>query len=168
MQIECKIKRAGGSDIQIAGKTYEFRPDELDRHVCDVQDKKAIQRLLSIPEGYRIVGDDDDSIDNYPDQVKADPAGNTLNPGDPLSDDIVLDDEEVETFNEDDEPDPDAEEANDLAPTDETSTGDTQDGDEDLIDPEAVKTEWEMVFGKKAGRRTTETMLKDLREAEQE
>lgn len=167
MQIECKIKRKGGSDIEVGGKTYEFRPDELGRHVCDVQDKKAIQCLMAIPEGYRIVGDDDDSVDSYPAQVKADPAGNTLAPGDPLSDDIVLDDEDVENFSEDEELDPDAEEANDLAPTEETSTDDTSD-EEDLTDPEAVKAEWELVFGKKAGRRNTETMLKDLRDAEQE
>lgn len=164
MQIECKIKREGGSTIELYGKKYEFLPDELNRHVCEVEDKKAIQRLLSIPEGYRIVGDDDDETE-YPQDV--DTSGNTLAPGS-LTDDIVLDDEDVENFNEEDEPDPEEQDETGLAPNEENSTGDTDEGDDDLADPEAVKAEWEQVFGKKAGRRNTATMLKDLREAEQE
>lgn len=56
MQILCKAKRKGGTDITLDGKTYEFRPidpsDKESPHVASIKDKAHIARLLSIPEGY--------------------------------------------------------------------------------------------------------------------
>lgn len=61
MQIECKLKRPGGSKIDIGGVTYHFRPenenDPHSPHVCDVKDKRHAQRFLGIPEGYCLPGD---------------------------------------------------------------------------------------------------------------
>lgn len=54
MQIECKLKREGGSDIDIGGLIYEFRPLPDGAHVADVADEEHIARFLAIPEGYRL------------------------------------------------------------------------------------------------------------------
>lgn len=60
MLIESKIKRAGGSKIDIAGVVYHFKPvdpkDNDSPHVCDVPDdhEAAIARFLSITEGFRM------------------------------------------------------------------------------------------------------------------
>lgn len=166
MQIELKIRRMGGSDITLFGKVYKFRPDELGRHVCEVEDKKAIQRFLQIPEGYRIVGDDDEELP----PVKKPPANNSNNQGlnpqkDSLDEDINLTEDELEAGEgEEDETDP--EEDGQGEGEDAEEEPESED-DEELSDPEAVKAEWEATFNKKSGRRTTATMLKDLREAEE-
>lgn len=75
MQIQSLIKRTGGTVVTLDGKDYKFQPDELDRHVCDVTDKKHIQRFLSIPEGFAIA-DDDEPVD----ADKAPDAAGTLAP----------------------------------------------------------------------------------------
>lgn len=55
MLIECKIKRKGGSRIiMVDGTAYHFTPDPDGRHVAFVTEPAHIERLLSIPEGYRI------------------------------------------------------------------------------------------------------------------
>lgn len=165
--IECKLKREGGSNVTIRGKAYKFRPDDLGRHVCVVEDKRAIQRFLAIPEAYRLVGDDNDDIDEEILKGSEPKESEGLQPEGGLNDDIVLDDEDIENYEEgedEDENDP----ANDLAPTPETSTDDTSSDEDDMVDPAAVKQEWEATFGKKAGKRTTDTMLKQLREADEE
>jgi hypothetical protein len=58
MKIECKLKRNGGSEIQLGEATYKFVPvdtdDETSAHVCEVEDEAHIERLLSITEAYRI------------------------------------------------------------------------------------------------------------------
>jgi len=182
MTIECKLKREGGTDATVKGKTYRFRPDELGRHVCEVEDNHAIQRFLSITEAYRPVGDDNDQALSDNGLVQQPPQGDDgLQPGG-IDDDIVIDDEDVEGYeepfeeagnepdgeNDDETDDP----GNELAPTPETSTGDTEgsdlDDDDESLDPEAVKKEWEATFGKKSGNRGTGTMIKQLREADKE
>jgi hypothetical protein len=55
MLIESKIRREGGSHIDIAGVDYHFKADTSGVHVCDVTDEAAIARLLAIPEGFRLV-----------------------------------------------------------------------------------------------------------------
>lgn len=59
MQIECTIKRPGGSKVQLDKNTYHFKPkdDHPDTpHVAEVTDEAHCKRLLSIREAYRGVG----------------------------------------------------------------------------------------------------------------
>lgn len=60
MLIECKLKRQGGSKVDIGGIVYHFKPntnDPGDPHLCDVKDKLHAQRFLGIAEGYCLPGD---------------------------------------------------------------------------------------------------------------
>jgi len=58
MQIESKIKRAGGTQVKLDDQVYFFGPTEKEaRHLCEVTDPAHIERLLSIPEGYAAVED---------------------------------------------------------------------------------------------------------------
>lgn len=60
MLIECKLKRPGGSKIDIDGAVYHFKPKTDgpgDPHVCDVTDKLHAQRFLGIAEAYCLPGD---------------------------------------------------------------------------------------------------------------
>jgi hypothetical protein len=52
MLIESKIKRDGGSKIDIGGVVYHFAPNAAGAHVCEVEDEDAIARFLSIREGF--------------------------------------------------------------------------------------------------------------------
>ena len=54
MKIECKLKREGGSTIDIGGVAYEFKPQADGAHVADVGNKEHAERFLSIPEAYGI------------------------------------------------------------------------------------------------------------------
>jgi hypothetical protein len=54
--VECILKRAGGSKVEMAdGTTYHFTPDQEGRHVAVVQDMSHVTRFMQIPEGYRIL-----------------------------------------------------------------------------------------------------------------
>lgn len=59
--IQSLIRRAGGSKIDVAGKTYHFAPidasDPNSNHVCDVpaDDTEAVHTFRSIPEGFKIL-----------------------------------------------------------------------------------------------------------------
>ena len=55
MLIESKIRREGGSKIDIGGVVYHFAPGADGAHVCDVTDEDALARFLAIPEGFRLV-----------------------------------------------------------------------------------------------------------------
>lgn len=61
MKIELKLKRAGGSKIDMGdGTTYHFKPEDgrhESPHVAEVGDSKHMKRLLSI-EGYEIFDPD--------------------------------------------------------------------------------------------------------------
>ncbi len=55
MQIECHLKRKGGTNVDIGDKSYHFTSkDENGAHVCDVSDVNHIGRFLEITEGYRL------------------------------------------------------------------------------------------------------------------
>ena len=56
MKIECKLKREGGSTIEIGGTTYEFLPDANGAHVAEVANTEHAERFLAIPEAYGIHG----------------------------------------------------------------------------------------------------------------
>lgn len=57
MLIECLIKRAEGTKVQLGDDVYHFfthikgKPE----HVCEVEDEDHIQTFLAIKEGYRLV-----------------------------------------------------------------------------------------------------------------
>lgn len=57
MNIECKLKRDGGSKIDLGGIEYHFAPVADGAHVADVEEDEHIARFLAIPEGYRIYKD---------------------------------------------------------------------------------------------------------------
>lgn len=52
MIIQSKIKRPQGTTITLFGKRYEFKPNGAGDHVCEVTDPQAIERFLSVTEGY--------------------------------------------------------------------------------------------------------------------
>lgn len=54
MNIECILKRNGGTRTDIGGVTYHFAPLADGAHVAEVTDTAHIDRFLSIPEGYRV------------------------------------------------------------------------------------------------------------------
>ena len=66
--IRIKLHRKGGSEIDLYGKIYHFRPedpaaDDNDKkipHVCAIpnEDAKAIHRLLSIKDAYELADPD--------------------------------------------------------------------------------------------------------------
>jgi hypothetical protein len=54
MKIECKLKREGGSKIDLDNIEYHFAPGADGAHVAEVENDEHIARFLAIPEGYRI------------------------------------------------------------------------------------------------------------------
>ncbi len=57
MLIESIIRRAKGTNAEIEGVVYKFRPrgsGENPPHVCEVANLRHAQRFISIVEGYRI------------------------------------------------------------------------------------------------------------------
>jgi len=75
MLIECKIKRPDGSIVTIEGVAYDFQPDDLGRHVAEVDNEQHAERLLSI-DAYRKV----EGKTEFKGTPKADNA-ETLSPG---------------------------------------------------------------------------------------
>lgn len=65
MKIECILRRAGGTMIDLGGSRYHFKPepsDEAGPHIADVSDPVHAKQLLAIKEGYRKAsGEADDS-----------------------------------------------------------------------------------------------------------
>lgn len=54
MKIESLIRRPGGSRVTIDGAVYLFEPEqEGGPHVARVDDPAHVERLLSVPEGFR-------------------------------------------------------------------------------------------------------------------
>ncbi|HJV52785.1 MAG TPA: hypothetical protein VJ652_15060 [Noviherbaspirillum sp.] len=53
MQIECILKRAGGTKAAIDGTEYHFAPNADGSHVAEVADDAHIERFLGIAEAYR-------------------------------------------------------------------------------------------------------------------
>lgn len=55
MLIECKLKRQGGSVVDMGdGTVYHFKDDGTGRHVSNITVSKHIAVLMGIPEGYAI------------------------------------------------------------------------------------------------------------------
>lgn len=58
MKIVCKLKREGGSKVELGDTTYHFKPNAAGDHVADVDDEQHAQQLLAVTEGYEAYGDD--------------------------------------------------------------------------------------------------------------
>jgi hypothetical protein len=57
MRIVSVIRREAGTDVDLDGTVYFFRPESDDPsalHVCAVTEEAHIARLLAIPEGYKV------------------------------------------------------------------------------------------------------------------
>jgi hypothetical protein len=54
MDIECKIKREGGTHVDMGSAQYHFTPNDDGAHVAEVLDEAHQDRFLSIPEAYRL------------------------------------------------------------------------------------------------------------------
>lgn len=56
MKLECKIKRVGGTDVDLPPNTIQFRPIDPTRadspHVCDVTSEQAQRLILADPRVY--------------------------------------------------------------------------------------------------------------------
>jgi hypothetical protein len=53
VKIECVLYREGGTEVELGGKKYHFKPQADGKHVAEVADKHHAARLLSISEAYR-------------------------------------------------------------------------------------------------------------------
>ena len=80
MKIELIIRREGGTSVDVGGTTYLFAPGDDERHVCVVEDEKHIEKLLSIPEGYREVVSDERPVNEAPEAQKAEAKGGKRSP----------------------------------------------------------------------------------------
>lgn len=58
--IESIIRRKGGTKVRLNGTEYHFTPDEEGRHVAEVSKNAHIQRFLAVPEGFRLLDDEDE------------------------------------------------------------------------------------------------------------
>jgi hypothetical protein len=54
MDIECRLRRPGGSKIEIGNTEYHFKPLSDGAHVAAVADEQHQDRLLGIPEAYKL------------------------------------------------------------------------------------------------------------------
>lgn len=51
--VQCLLERKDGSKIDVFGKVYHFKPNELGHHVAEVNEEKAFDRFTKeIPEAY--------------------------------------------------------------------------------------------------------------------
>ena len=54
MKLECKLIRDKGTRVELDGVEYHFEPLADGAHVAEVEHKDHIDRLLGIPEAYRL------------------------------------------------------------------------------------------------------------------
>lgn len=54
MKLECILHRPGGTTVDLDGQQYHFAPTEEGPHACEIENEDHIDRLLAIPEGYRL------------------------------------------------------------------------------------------------------------------
>lgn len=61
MLVECILKRAGGTKVDLDGIVYHFTDKNdrsgLGRHIAIVGTKAHVQRFMQIPEGYQLADD---------------------------------------------------------------------------------------------------------------
>ncbi|EBQ8762737.1 hypothetical protein BKM35_22140 [Salmonella enterica] len=66
MKVESILKRKDGTKLSLGGTDYHFKPDDQGRHVAIVKNQAHLAKLLSIPEGYRLVLDDEEHQEAAP------------------------------------------------------------------------------------------------------
>ncbi|MGH2343384.1 hypothetical protein ACRC7T_18115 [Segnochrobactraceae bacterium EtOH-i3] len=96
MLIECILHRPGGSQVDLGTAIYHFAPDETGRHVADVMNEDHVDRLLAIPEGYRLAR----SVTAQLPAGTVEPAGSSPDPDDDDPDREELVDEYVQLTGE--------------------------------------------------------------------
>lgn len=72
MKIECLIRRAGGSRVQMDApkREYHFKPgDNEQRHIADVDVESHAKAFLRIKEGYRAVDGEDLPKEDHKDEI---------------------------------------------------------------------------------------------------
>lgn len=136
MLIESKIKRAGGSHVDLDGVAYHFKDDGTGRHVAEVLSRRHLAVFLAIPEGYQIPEEPEE--DDAGEQPQGDNGADSPPP--PPTDDGGLD-----------EPEGEAQGGGDAATEDADG-----DGEENLDAPatedmgrDALSALWEAKFGRK-------------------
>lgn len=109
MKMMCKLKRPAGTQVTLGDVTYDFQPDQHGRHVCQVDREDHQDIFLGIPEGYRPLVEDAESIKV---EGTVPVASQTLMPGGTGEDDDEDEDEsnDGETSGDDSTPDPDEQE----------------------------------------------------------
>ena len=75
MLIELTLRRKGGTAVTIDDQTYHFRPDTAGKHVCEVTDRRHIQRFLSIAEAYQLPDIEDEIVNEVVDNAEPVEAG---------------------------------------------------------------------------------------------
>lgn len=91
MKVQSIIKRDPPTRIVMDGVVYQFEVDSEGRHVVEVKDEEHFSRLLSIPEGYRVVMEKDEhktgksmamhqQVDNKTVGENVEPIGSTVHP----------------------------------------------------------------------------------------
>ncbi|MCY1167375.1 hypothetical protein D9M73_73360 [compost metagenome] len=61
MKFECKLKREGGTKVEIGGVEYHFKPLPDGAHVAEVTEEDHIARFYQIPEAYKAYKGDADT-----------------------------------------------------------------------------------------------------------
>lgn len=56
MKIECKLRRDGGTKVELGDIEYHFEEQADGAHVADVTNEEHLARFLAIPEAYKIHG----------------------------------------------------------------------------------------------------------------
>jgi len=153
MEIECLIRRKGGTDVTLGDTTIKFRPVEQGgAHIAKVDDKAHIGKLLAIPEAYAIYDPDGTAPKapkpkpNVPEAPDA-PA--------PDKDDAEFDDD-ADDFEDDGveptgDPEPEPEDADEEGPTLEDMVADPALITEDIAN-KASGPDLELLFHAKIGR----------------
>lgn len=73
MLIQTTKIRNDGTQIELYGKKYHFKPNDAGHHVAEVEDPQAIHRLVvEIPEAYKLYGDE--KLPPLPKKEKSDQA----------------------------------------------------------------------------------------------
>lgn len=59
MDVECILRRTGGTEVEMEGTKYHFLPNTEYKgaHVAAVENKTHLSRFLGIPEAYRLADD---------------------------------------------------------------------------------------------------------------
>jgi hypothetical protein len=72
MLIQCRQERKDGTVIELDKSKYHFKPNADGAHVCEVKDRKHIDTLLSIVEGFHVHGEEPEDIEAVDEDIDSD------------------------------------------------------------------------------------------------